>query len=241
MHRTEASYDSKREQQQLLKLIREARQHPNGSHKYRKLFNKILSIVQNSHRRYEAKDILQNKSPSEYDDIYGVALQRAYIDMNRNLKKYNETICQFMTWFNNNLKWRIKDVLRERKRQYPSNRIYTIQDRNGQEIDPLTNTPDPGASPQEIVEAQYLQEWLLHKIEENREELSLVYIRNRPGINAYKLLIYLILLWNELETPSTTLKKLANEIKIDSKKLKRFYRERCLRYARQYIKEYKGG
>ena len=60
------TYPDEKEKKLFLELIRATKKHSNGSRQYKKLFNKILLVVQYSCKLYQAKNMLQDKDLSEY-------------------------------------------------------------------------------------------------------------------------------------------------------------------------------
>lgn len=231
MQTNEIGPTPEQEQQFLCELIKKACQHPRKSREYRKLVNRLIGMIQQSPQLYQARDMLRGYSPSEYKEIYREALQRTLIEINRKLCEYDGTRSRVIVLVNNILKWRLKDVLRERKKD-TSIKLSPTQDEEGNEINPLDKVPALNYSLMDYAAARSFQECLSQKVEENSELLHKIYLGDRQDINAYRLLSALI----NTDNPPP-LKALADELEITNRRLRRFYRERCLPHLRQYVTE----
>lgn len=227
MCNSDPTCSSEREQEILLDLINRARQHQEGSSEYRKLLNLIFFRIQNSCRLYRAEDILSGKSQAEYEEIYGEALQRVFVELNRKLiRDYDETRGRVMTRVNNLIRWRVLDIV-----DPPVRLPVAPPPPDGD--DPFVNVPAGGSTPGEDVEVRMLYECLHQKIEENRSNLRSIYMRCHPDVNAYRVLRYIL----PLDFDPRTLREFAEESGIEFKPVQRFYRERCRPHVQQYVIE----
>ncbi|MGB3495187.1 MAG: hypothetical protein WBA57_20830 [Elainellaceae cyanobacterium] len=231
MQTNEIGPTPEQEQQFLCELIKKACQHPRKSREYRKLVNQLIGTIQQSPQLYQARDMLRGYSPSEYKEIYGEALQRTLIEINRKLCDYDETRSRVIVLVNNILKWRLKDVLREKKKD-TSIKLPPTHNEEGNEINPLDKVPASHYSLMDYAAARSLRECLSQKVENNSELLYKIHLGDRPDINAYQLLSAFI----NTDNPPT-LKELAAELGATNRRLRRFHRERCLPHLQRYITE----
>jgi len=201
--------------EKLRQLVIETCGYPKGSLERQQGLTKIIVMMQKSGKLWR-----ESGSVDLYQ--YEEALQKSWLYLCRNLCEavtakgpYNPDKARVTTWFNEYLKYRIKDIQKE---FYSSNREmkHPQVDRDtGELIDPLENLPAPPENTLSMIEE--IQQWL----ESNQQQLRRIHVRDRPDINCYVLISRYALV-------NTTWKTLAQEFGISIPTLSSFYQRQCL-------------
>ena len=184
----------------LQAIVAEALSLPRTSSKRRRKLNDIVRLVTCSGK-------LWYENTPEYED----ALQQTWLYCLRNLEKYDPARSSFITWVDNTLKWRIKDVYRARTRKSSA---YLSPD--------IAETiPAPATIPPILEETK---RW----IETDPDgELRNTHIHNRPDLNCQKLLMCRM-------PPEMPWKEIAQEFNVPMSTASNFYKRECLPRLRKF-------
>jgi hypothetical protein len=211
---------------QLRHLIQETCGYPKDSLNRKQGLNRIIYLMQKSGKIWRGGGSI---SLDDYED----ALQQSWLFFCRNLceavtanQPYNPEKASAIAWFNNHLKYRLKDAQQEvyRKEIYwgKDKRVFSQVDKDtGELTDPIDNIDAPPENPPSMIEE--LQEWL----ESNKQKLSRIHLRDRPEINCY------ILIPRRLP-PEPPWKTLEQEFGVSMKTLANFYQRHCLPLLEQW-------
>jgi DNA-directed RNA polymerase specialized sigma24 family protein len=192
--------------------------HPIGSVARQKLLTQLVSAVQQSGRLWRGGGV-------DRDD-YDEALQKTWLYVCRSIEKYDPDRAEVMTWINNHLQWRLRDIpIAQTKTQkhikslLPRN---TDEDSQAQE-DPIHQIP-ARSEPSSLLSD--LQEWL----EQEALILQRVHIQHRPELHCQKVIHQRLLLecpWKELS--------LRHNCPVPT--LSNFYQKKCLPFLRQFMQD----
>lgn len=198
-------------EQQIHQLIAEACHYPRGSLERQKKLNQIVSRIQNSNK------LLKNFDLNRFD--YEEALQQTWVYFCHNLcetftgQAYNPEKASIITWLNAYLKYRIKDLVVQR-RQEDNARIYPQETETGKLIDPLENLSVSPADSSCLLEE--IKNWL----EKEKKTFCRLHLRNYPEINGYLLILRRL-------PPETSWKELSQEFGVPIATLCNFYQRKC--------------
>jgi hypothetical protein len=159
-------------------------------------------------------------------DIYEEALARTWVWFGENFHNYDPEQASFVTWFNNKLKWVIREVIREQTVEQ-GRRIQPPKDSEGEAIDLADFLPAPDIDRWE----ETLQEWidLVHK--DSDKQLRNCRMRDYPQMNCQTLLLQILTALRDLgEVPWDDL---AQRMEVDRTALIKFCRSRCSSCFRQ--------
>lgn len=191
---------------QILQLVKQTCQYPRGSIERQKGLHRIILLIQQTGKLNWAKDMPDVEE----------ALQQTWLYFCRNLceattaeQPYNPEKGSVIAWINGYLRFRVKDI-----NSRDPNRIYSVLNENGEELDPLDLIPAP-LEPPPILEE--IREWLKREA----DNLCRIHIENRPDINC------LILIERRLP-PKTPWEDLSQEFGVAISTLSGFYQRRCL-------------
>lgn len=150
-------------------------------------------------------------------EIYEEALARTQEWFSRNFDRYVPESASFVTWFNNQLKWKIadvqKEIARDQKLREPP------QSSDGELFDPLDLIPAP--DPDRWQET--IQNWLA--LIQNDSALRSCRMQNSPHVNGQILLTQIL---QELyDSGEFSWEAIAQTHNVDSSMLRRFCRTRC--------------
>jgi hypothetical protein len=199
---------------QLGQWIQAAYQHSGGSPERRKLITRIISTMQRSGRIWRGH-------PDDHP-YYEDALQKTWIWFTKNLCNFNPDQGTVLGWFNNALKYRLKDEqIRWFQEQKSIEPPYKGPDGEWREpIDRIPGVPEP----EPILDA--VLEWL----EINRKELYGKYLRDRPKVNCYNLILH------RLPLPESYMQwsALSDKYGVGMGSLSSFYQDKCMKQLRKF-------
>ncbi|MGH1394682.1 MAG: hypothetical protein ACRAVC_11695 [Trichormus sp.] len=150
-------------------------------------------------------------------DIYEEALSRTWEWFNRDIcQAYNPERASFVTWFNQKLKFRLLDVIREQNKEY-QRRLYLPNDEENQEwIYP------PAPEPERWQET--IQEWL-ELVQNHSHRLRNCRMQNHPDVNCQFLLIHILQMLRDKGEFSWD--AVAQKHQVEVTALRRFCKMRC--------------
>ena len=159
-------------------------------------------------------------------DVYEEALARTWVWFGENFHRYNPEQASFVTWFNNKLKWMIRDVIREQTIEQ-GRRIPARKDSGGEAIELADLLPAPDLDRWE----ETLGEWIDLVQQDPGKQLRNCRMRDYPQINCQTLLLRVLTAVRDSgEVPWD---ELAQGIEVDQSTLISFCRSRCSSCFRQ--------
>lgn len=185
---------------QLRDLVAEALTLPKTSARRRRMLNEIVRLVSRSGK-------LWSESTPEYED----ALQQTWYYCLQNLEKYDSSRSGFITWIDNTLKWRLKDVYRAKARHSSAYLSSEIADR----------LPAPGTIPPILEETR---QWIEN---DPSGDLRSTHVQDRPDITCQALLLRRL-------PPEVPWKDIAQEFDIPLSTASNFYKRECLPRLRRF-------
>jgi hypothetical protein len=154
-------------------------------------------------------------------DVYEEALARTWVWFGENFHRYDPEQASFVTWFNNKLKWVIREVIREQAVEQ-GRRIQSLKDSDGEVIDLADFLPAPDLDRWE----ETLQEWMDLVQQDSGKQLRNCRMRDYPHINGQTLLLQILTaLRDSGEVPWDDL---AQGMEVDRTALIKFCKSRCL-------------
>jgi len=203
-------------QDELIQMVTEACQYPEGSPGRQKRLTKIIELVRQQ---------LWRESTPYYED----ALQQTWVYFCRNLcasrtgNQYDPEKALLVTWLNAYLKRRLQDYFIEAQKQkattiseFPRSGDADAGDRNL--IDSIASTPD---IPPMLEKVRHWAET------DPAGELSQIHIEGHPGVTCQILLLRRL-------PPETPWKELAAEFGLSVGSLSSFYTRQCLPRLRKF-------
>ena len=185
---------------QLQALVAEAVKLPRTSAQRRRKLNQIVRLVNRSGK-------LWYENTPDYED----ALQRTWFYCLNNLDKYDPARSSFITWLDNTLKWRIKDVYRAKAKKVSTSLSSEIADR----------LPAPSSIPPMLEETR---QWIE---QDSSGELRRVHVNNHPEVNCQALMLYRL-------PPETPWKDIAETFGIPLSTASNFYKRECMPRLRKF-------
>ena len=185
---------------QLQIIVTEALQLPRTSVRRRRKLNQIVRLVMASGK-------LWYQNIPDYED----ALQQTWFYCLCNLEKYDPSRSSFITWLDNHLKWRLKDIHRTKARKVADCLSSDIVDR----------IPAPPSVPPMLEE---VQQWINLDVD---GELRRTHIHNRPDVTCQALLLRRL-------PPETPWKTIAQEFNLPLSTASNFYKRECLPRLRKF-------
>lgn len=191
--------------QHLRQLVAETCGYDRDSLERKQGLTKIVCLMQQSGRIWRAGS---SASLHDYED----ALQKNWLHFCDHVcELYNPDISSPLTWFNNTLKWRIKDIQKHDINRFPPQ----IDLQTGEVIDPIDTIPAPTEAKHSMTEE--IKQWL----EDNKKRLQRIHLRDRSEINTYVVI-------NRHVLGETNWKTLGQEFSVPIATLANFYQRRCL-------------
>lgn len=185
--------------------------------------NFIVQIMQYSCR------IWRGGSLPPPPDIYQEALTRTWEWFSRKLCSYNPERASFITWFNQNLRYKIWDVTREQQ---------TEVDRRYQPYEPGDDPFDllEMILPEEEVDVSLLIAQLIELVQRDRGgTLRRCYMHQHLHVTCQQLILCI---WKTIDTsPSIPWEQLACKFGVDEEKLMQFHTNRCRPCFRQFLRD----
>ncbi|WP_427158896.1 hypothetical protein ACQFX9_23450 [Aliinostoc sp. HNIBRCY26] len=158
-------------------------------------------------------------------DIYEEALSRTWEWFSKEMSlAYNPERASFVTWFNQKLKFRILDVIREQEKEDKRKYHLPIDEENHEWIYPPAPEPE--------LWHETIQEWL-DLIQNNPHSLRNCRMQNHPDVNCQFLLIHI--LQTLRDSGDFSWDALAQKYQIESSALKRFCKTRCFPIFKQLL------
>ena len=201
----------------LSSLVLEARQYPAGSPQRQRILTDVIRQIQRSGKVWRDYQIPV--------DQYQEALQMTWICFCKNIEQYDPTRANPITWFNNMLKFKIKDVQRRVMQQEQHlKRNFSYSASADETLDLIDRQPAPAIDRSEEM-LQDLYNWL----QEQRSNLMQKTIRNNPKINVYLLII------RRLPTEyQMSWQALSQEFGVSVPTLSSFYQRQCIPVLREF-------
>lgn len=159
-------------------------------------------------------------------DIYEEALSRTWEWFNKKLcLEYNPEKGSFVTWFNQRLKFKILDVLREQDKEQKRRLNLPTDEEDDERIYP------PAPEPERWHET--IQEWL--ELVQRHSHLRNCRMQNHPDINCQFLLMQILQMLRDSGEFSWS--ALAEQYQIDASTLRRFCKMRCFPIFKQLLSQ----
>ena len=197
----------------LVRLVKEACEHPHGSKERQKKLTQIIRLVDRK---------LWKENTTYYED----ALQETWVYFCQNIcegqtaRPYDSDKASVVTWLNNYLKWRLKDgyikTLKQNKQTVPVG-----VDESNKIIDPVDSLPAKPAIPNILEE---IEQWVLQDPE---HKLRRIHLDRHPQITCQLLIL------KRLPCP-TPWKTLSEEYGISPGTLSSFYQRKCKPLLREF-------
>jgi DNA-directed RNA polymerase specialized sigma24 family protein len=203
---------------QLAQWAVAAGRHPIGSLERQNLLTQLVSTVQQSGRLWRGGGV----EPDDYDE----ALQKTWLYVCRNIEKYDPARAEVMTWINNHLQWRLRDVSIAQvktQRHIQSLRPRNPDDDAQDQEDPICQIP-ARSEPSSLLSE--LQEWL----EQEALILQRTHIQRRPDLHCQRVIHQRLL----LECPW---KELSLQVNCKVPTLSNFYQKKCLPLLRRFFED----
>lgn len=159
-------------------------------------------------------------------DVYEEALARTWVWFGENFHRYDPEQASFVTWFNNKLKWVIREVIREQTVEQ-SRRISDRKDSDSEAIALADFLPAPALDRWE----ETLEEWIDLVQQDSGKQLRNCRMRDYPQINCQTLLLRVLTAIRD--SGKVPWDNLAQEIEVDRTALISFCRSRCSSCFRQ--------
>ncbi|HEY9614430.1 hypothetical protein [Allocoleopsis sp.] len=159
-------------------------------------------------------------------DIYEEALARTWLWFGENFHRYDPEQASFVTWFNNKLKWVIREVIREQAVEQ-GKRIQPPKNSDGEAIDLTDFFPAPALDHWD----ETLQEWMDLVQQDPGKQLRNCRMRDYPQINCQTLLLQILTALRDLGEVSWD--ELAQGMEVNKTALINFCRSRCSSCFRQ--------
>ena len=155
------------------------------------------------------------RSASVSQDILAEAYSRTWKWFFKNLPQYAPEIASFVTWFNNKLRWKIRDILREEADRQKREMSIDAGD---------SGKPFELPAPAPVQWKDTIRDWL-DTLETHQAEFCRRRMRESPQVDCYKTLSQA--LQNLLETDDESWEAIATQFSIQAPSLQRFCRSRC--------------
>ena len=167
--------------------------------------NRLILAMQKSGKIWRGGGSIE---PEGYEE----ALQKTWLYFCKNIDAYDSGKAKVMTWFNNYLRFRIKDYNIEQwetaKRQMSTWETSDL----GERVDVIERLPARGEVPPILEEVRH---WL-----ETELPLLEIHLRKRPDVNCRVLLLRRL-------PPETPWKVLSQEFQVPVPTLSNFYQQKC--------------
>lgn len=190
----------------LQALVHQAQQAPSQSLERRRLMHRIVQQMQCSGKLWRGGGSI---SPEGYEE----ALQKTWLYFCKNIDAYDASQANVVTWFNNHLRWRIKDYNIEQWNDAKKKATTMGKQASDGGLDPVELIPAPDEIPPILEE---VRRWLA-----TEEPLVTVHLRRRPDVNCQVLLMRRL-------PPETPWKELSQEFKVPVPTLSNFYQQKCM-------------
>lgn len=185
---------------QIRDLVARALTFPGKSVQRRRILNQVVRLVSRSGK-------LWYESNPDYED----ALQQTWCYCLQNLEKYDPSRSSFITWIDNTLKWRLKDIYRAKARGSYSGLPTDVADR----------LPAPNEIPPILEETKA---WIEN---DPTGDLQRTHVHERPDITCQVLLLRRL-------PPEVPWKDIASEFGIPLSTASNFYKRECLPRLRHF-------
>lgn len=152
-------------------------------------------------------------------DGYEEALQKTWLYFCKNIDAYDPDKAQVLTWFNNYLRYRIKDYNIEQWEEAKRRMSSRETSEPGEFGDLIERIPDRGDIPPIL---EQVRGWL-----ETEPLLLTIHLRQRPDVHCQMLLLRRL-------PPETPWKALSQEFKVPIPTLSNFYQQRCFPHLRDW-------
>ncbi len=194
----------------LADLVIQAVRFPLGSQERQKLLTQMTLKMQQSGKIWRGGGTIDPEGYSE-------ALQRTWLWFCRSLEQYDAQKASVLVWFNSYLRYRILDVHETRRQQVQ--RFTTLPDCGEDGETPSRNRIDQLPAPDDIPPIlERVQDWL----EQQRQVLMTVHLRDRPDVNAW------ILLRHRLPSENLSWQEMSQSFGVPIPTLSNFYQNKCL-------------
>lgn len=179
----------------------------------------------------------------EVSEVYQEALSRTWVSFHEKLDQYDPERASPVVWFNDTLKYKIKDVEREIAKA-ESKRARPLTDVENEELDLTGNIADSHPEPDPNVEASNLLEQIHQWLEQEKKSLQQKRMANRPDVDCYFLILSrLPVASNQLGQfeDGKTWDELARNLQdsdlpsLTPKQIQRYYNEKCLPYLQKFL------
>jgi len=161
-------------------------------------------------------------------DVYEEALARTWVWFSENFHRYDPEQASFVTWFNNKLKWVIKDVIQEQTVEQ-SKRTQPPKDTNGEDIDIADFFPAPDINRWE----ETLKEWIDLVHQDPLNQLRNCRMQKYSHMNCQTLLLQILTALRD--SGEVSWDDLAQEMEVDKTALIKFCRSRCSSCLKQLV------
>jgi hypothetical protein len=197
--------------QKLEQLVAQACSYPAKSLQRRRVLNELVRVVKRSGK-------LWNEGTPYYHD----ALQQTWLFFCRNIEAYDPKKGSVITWFDNHLKWRLKDL----RDDFLEEQARIVSTSGAIADDKSADWLDGGlpASPHLILEETY--EWVMTDPD---GELRNTCIKNRPDVTCQILILRRL-------PPETQWQQIAQEFNLPFSTAPNFYKRECLPRLRNFAR-----
>lgn len=195
--------------QQLQQLVTEACSYPAKSLQRRQKLNEVVRVVMKSGKLWK-----------ENTPYYNDALQQTWLYFCRNLEQYNPESCSVITWLDNCLKWRLRDIHSFQAKEQ-ARTVFSIEPGTEEINNPVENVPAAPSVP-EILEETY--QWAETDID---GELCSIHVRGRPDVTCQILILRRL-------PPEALWEDIAKEFNLAPSTAPNFYKRECLPRLRKF-------
>jgi hypothetical protein len=158
-------------------------------------------------------------------DIYEEALSRTWEWFNKDIcQSYNPEKASFITWFNQKLKFRILDVIRDQEKDNKRRLHLPADEENSEWIYPPAPEPDRWH--------ETIQEWL-DLVQNHPQQFRNCRMQNHPDVNCQFLLIHILQVLRDSGDISWDV--LAQKYGVEASALRRFCKLRCFPIFKQLL------
>lgn len=163
-------------------------------------------------------------------EVYEESLARTWVWFGENFEHYNPEQASFVTWFNNKLKWVIRDVIREQTVEQ-NRRIQPLNYSDAEAIDLADFLPAPNLERWE----ETLEEWIDLVQQAPDKQLRNCRMRDYPHINCQTLLVQILMALRVRDLGEVPWDDLAQGLEVDRTTLISFCKSRCSSCFRQLL------
>ncbi len=209
----------------LTQLVQETCKYPHDSLERKQWLTKIMFLMQQSGKIWRGRNQV---NPEDYHE----ALQENWYFFCCNLcrqdptakKPYDAQKANVITWFNNYLDYKIREIISRRKTESLDEFIQIDELNTGKKFSAIELIH--ARSEESILMIEAFLKWL----EENQQRLSRIHLRDRPDINAHLIISRRLI----LEETYTTIHQ---EFNVPIPTLSKFYKDRCLPIIKKWADE----